>query len=163
MVFKVKVTKLQGYKLYWIFSILEWKGYKVTKVTEDTHMFFSKIKLFLWGYEVTRLRRLQGYEIAKSSTYLATTVNLSYQSSLLKHPTRRQNFANTLKPHCAHYLTLRRMVSALWQAENHHRWFLTSWCPVSQTHIHQASSMTTRVRRRNTDSIEKQEDLWNFI
>ena len=34
-------------------------------------------------------------------------VNLSYQSSLLKHPTRRQNFANTLKLHCAHYLTLR--------------------------------------------------------
>ena len=34
-------------------------------------------------------------------------VNLSYQSSLLKHPTRRQNFANTLEPHCAHYLTLR--------------------------------------------------------
>ena len=77
MVFKVKVTKLQGYELYWIFSILEWKGYKVTKVTEDTHMFFSKIKLFLWGYEVTRLRRLQGYEIAKSSTYLATTASPS--------------------------------------------------------------------------------------
>ena len=36
-------------------------------------------------------------------------VNLSYQSSLLKHPTRHQNFANTLQPHCAHYLTLRHM------------------------------------------------------
>ena len=35
-------------------------------------------------------------------------VNLSYQSSLLKHPTRRQNFANTLQPHCAQYLTPRR-------------------------------------------------------
>ena len=34
--------------------------------------------------------------------------NLSYQSSLLKHPTRRQNFANTVEPLCAHYLTLRR-------------------------------------------------------
>ena len=34
-------------------------------------------------------------------------VNWSYQSSLLKHPTRRQNFANTLKPHCAHYLAPR--------------------------------------------------------
>ena len=34
-------------------------------------------------------------------------VNLSYQSSLLNNPTRRQNFANTLDPHCAHYLTLR--------------------------------------------------------
>ena len=27
--------------------------------------------------------------------------NFSYQSSLLEHPTRRQNFANTLQPHCA--------------------------------------------------------------
>ena len=35
--------------------------------------FFSKIKLCLRGYEVTGFRRLQGYEIAKSSTYLATT------------------------------------------------------------------------------------------
>merc|ERR1711973_202842 len=34
-------------------------------------------------------------------------VNLSYQSSLLKHPTRRQNFANTVGTLCAHYLTLR--------------------------------------------------------
>ena len=34
-------------------------------------------------------------------------VNVSYQSSLLKHPTRRQNFANMLQPHCAHHLTLR--------------------------------------------------------
>ena len=42
----------QGYKVTGLqtvlnVSILEWKGYKVTKVTEDTHMFFSKIKLFL--------------------------------------------------------------------------------------------------------------------
>ena len=28
-------------------------------------------------------------------------VNFSYQSSLLEHPTRRQNFAITLQPHCA--------------------------------------------------------------
>ena len=34
-------------------------------------------------------------------------VNLSDQPSPLKHPTGRQNFANTLQPHCAHYLTLR--------------------------------------------------------
>ena len=33
--------------------------------------------------------------------------NLSYLEPFLKHPTRRQNFANTLEPHCAHYLTLR--------------------------------------------------------
>ena len=26
----------------------------------------------------------------------------------MKHPTRRQNFANTVDPLCAHYLTLRR-------------------------------------------------------
>ena len=32
-------------------------------------------------------------------------VNLSYQSSLLEHPTRRQNLANTLQPHCADDLT----------------------------------------------------------
>ena len=37
-------------------------------------MFFLKIKPFFRGYEVTGLRRLQGYEIAKSSIYLATTV-----------------------------------------------------------------------------------------
>ena len=36
-------------------------------------MFFLKIKPFFRGYEVTGLRRLQGYEIAKSSIYLATT------------------------------------------------------------------------------------------
>ena len=52
---------------------LEWKGYEVTQVTEVTQMFFFKIKPFFRGYEVTGLRRLQGYEIAKSSTYLATT------------------------------------------------------------------------------------------
>ena len=34
-------------------------------------------------------------------------VNLSYQSSLLKPPTSRQNFVNTLQPGCALYLTLR--------------------------------------------------------
>ena len=34
-------------------------------------------------------------------------VNLSYQSSLLKYPTRRQNFANTVGALCAHYQTLR--------------------------------------------------------
>ena len=31
----------------------------------------------------------------------------------MKHPTRRQNFANTLKPHCAHYLTLRLKIKIL--------------------------------------------------
>ena len=36
-------------------------------------MSFLKIKPFFRGYEVTGLRRLQGYEIAKSSIYLATT------------------------------------------------------------------------------------------
>ena len=36
-------------------------------------MFFLKMKPFFRGYEVTGLRRLQGYEIAKSSIYLATT------------------------------------------------------------------------------------------
>ena len=36
-------------------------------------MFFFKNKTFFRGYEVTGLRRLQGYEIAKSSIYLATT------------------------------------------------------------------------------------------
>ena len=44
-------------------------------------------------------------------------VNLSYQSSLSKPPTSRQNFANTLQPHCAHYLTLRP------------RWFPDMWVP----------------------------------
>ena len=45
-------------------------------------------------------------------------VNLSYQSSLLKHPTRRQNFAYTLQPHCAHYLTLRLRGAASIQDDN---------------------------------------------
>ena len=36
-------------------------------------MSFLKIKPFFRGYEVTGLRRLQGYEIAKSSIYLANT------------------------------------------------------------------------------------------
>ena len=42
-------------------------------------MFFLKIKPFFRGYEVTGLRRLQGYEIAKSSIYLATTVFVAKQ------------------------------------------------------------------------------------
>ena len=37
-------------------------------------MFFLKIKPFFRGYEVTGLRRLQGYEIAKSSIYLAISI-----------------------------------------------------------------------------------------
>ena len=45
-------------------------------------------------------------------------VNLSYQSSLLKHPTRRQNFANTVDTLCAHYLTLRRIKTALCNYDN---------------------------------------------
>ena len=40
-------------------------------------------------------------------------VNLSYQWSLLKHPTRRQNFANTVGTLCAHYLTLRLTCSSV--------------------------------------------------
>ena len=60
---------------------LEWKGYEVTQVTEVTQMFFFKIKPFFRGYEVTGLRRLQGYEIAKSSIYLATTVYRSHIST----------------------------------------------------------------------------------
>ena len=63
---------------------LEWKGYEVTQVTEVTQMFFFKIKPFFRGYEVTGLRRLQGYEIAKSSIYLATTaLNIYRHTSTL--------------------------------------------------------------------------------
>ena len=55
---------------------------------------------------VTSMRYEHVLQILKA---IGPEVNLSYQSSLLTHPTRRQNFANTLEPHCAHYLTLRRM------------------------------------------------------
>ena len=41
---------------------------------------FLKIKPFFRGYEVTGLRRLQGYEIAKSSIYLATTAAVELQT-----------------------------------------------------------------------------------
>ena len=51
-----------------------------------------------------RLSPMHALQILKA---IVPEVNLSYQSSLLKHPTRRQNFANTVGTLCAHYLTLR--------------------------------------------------------
>ena len=48
------------------------------------------------------------YHILQILKAIGPEVNLSYQSSLSKPPTSRQNFANTLQPHCAQYLTLRR-------------------------------------------------------
>ena len=47
------------------------------------------------------------YHVLQILKAIGPEVNLSYQSSLLKHPTRRQNFAKTVDPLCAHYLTLR--------------------------------------------------------
>ena len=47
------------------------------------------------------------YHVLQIMKAIGPEVNLSYQSSLLKHPTRRQNFANTVDTLCAHYLTLR--------------------------------------------------------
>ena len=78
---QIQDYEVTGLPTGWIvfFTFLEWKGYEVTQVTEVTQMFFLKIKPFFRGYEVTGLRRLQGYEIAKSSIYLATTVWWSEQ------------------------------------------------------------------------------------
>ena len=51
------------------------------------------------------------YHVLQILKAIGPEVNLSYQSSLSKPPmSRRQNFANTLQPHCALYLTLRRMM-----------------------------------------------------
>ena len=49
------------------------------------------------------------YHVLQILKAIGPEVNLSYQSSLLKHPSRRQNFANTLQPHCAQYLTPRHI------------------------------------------------------
>ena len=57
------------------------------------------------------------YHVLQILKAIGPEVNLSYQSSSLKHPTRRQTFANTLQPHCAHYLTLRRTVKNVKQTE----------------------------------------------
>ena len=46
------------------------------------------------------------YHVLQILKAIGPEVNLSYQSSLSKPPTSRQNFANTLQPHCALYLTL---------------------------------------------------------
>ena len=54
-------------------------------------MFFLKIKPFFRGYEVTGLQRLQGYEIAKSSIYLATTVMMQLGLS------GKENFRSFMK------------------------------------------------------------------
>ena len=62
----------------------------------EKKVFLAKVDFHLW--HVLQILKAIGPE-----------VNLSYQSSLLKHPTRRQNFANTVGTLCAHYLTLRLM------------------------------------------------------
>ena len=66
-------------------------------------MFFLKIKPFFRGYEVTGLRRLQGYEIAKSSIYLATTALgqcglVSTTLSLFMYAFRRTYSVALMKP-----------------------------------------------------------------